>query len=182
MLIIRHIEYVSLDKIIEYINNPRNNEAAVDRVAASIAEFGFNVPLVLDKDNVIITGHTRYKAAKKLKLDKVPCIYAEGLTKAQVKAYRIADNKVSEYASWDKDLLAVELERLEEEAYNLELTGFDMDEIEKMLNPAEPNETDLSDEVTETYEVIIECVNETEQEQIYNSLIGEGYKCRVLTL
>ena len=97
MLIIRHIEYVSLDKIIEYINNPRNNEAAVDRVAASIAEFGFNVPLVLDKDNVIITGHTRYKAAKKLKLDEVPCVYAEGLTKAQVKAYRIADNKVSEY-------------------------------------------------------------------------------------
>ena len=165
MLIIRHIEYVSLDKIIEYINNPRNNEAAVDRVAASIAEFGFNVPLVLDKDNVIITGHTRYKAAKKLKLDEVPCVYAEGLTKAQVKAYRIADNKVSEYASWDKELLALEIEQLEDEAYNLELTGFDMDEIEKMLNPPEPKETDLSDEVAETYEVIIECVNETEQEQ-----------------
>lgn len=140
------------------------------------------MPLVLDKDNVIITGHTRYKAAQKLGLDKVPCIYAEGLTAAQVKAYRIADNKVSEYASWNDELLAVELERLQEMTYDLELTGFDMDEIEELLNPTEPEEKDLSDEVKDTYEVIIECGNETEQEQIYNSLVGEGYKCRVLTL
>ena len=165
-----------------YINNPRNNEAAVDRVAASIKEFGFNVPLVLDCENVIITGHTRYIAAKKLGLDTVPCIYAEGLSKAQVKAYRIADNKVSEYASWDDELLALELEQLQELDFDIELTGFDMDEIDKMFNQEEPEPKDLSGEVKDTYEVIVECVNETEQEQIYNSLIGEGYKCRVLTL
>lgn len=125
-----------------YINNPRNNEAAVDRVAASIKEFGFNVPLVLDSENVIITGHTRYKAARKLGLEKVPCIYAEGLTKAQVKAYRIADNKVSELASWDDELLAVEFEQLQEMAFDLELTGFDMDEISDLLNIDAEEETE----------------------------------------
>lgn len=133
MLTIRHIEYRQLDEIVPYINNPRDNEGAVDRVAASIKEFGFNVPLVLDADNVIITGHTRYKAAKKLGLESVPCIYAEGLTKAQVKAYRIADNKVGEFASWDDELLSIEFEQLQELAYDLELTGFDMDEINDLL-------------------------------------------------
>ena len=134
MFIIRHIEYKNLDIIVPYINNPRNNEGAVDRVAASIKEFGFNVPLVLDSDNVIITGHTRYKAAKKLGLESVPCIYAEGLTPAQVKAYRIADNKVSEFASWDDELLGLEFEQLQELDFNMELTGFDMDEINDLLN------------------------------------------------
>ena len=176
------IEYKQVTEIIPYINNPRDNEAAVDRVAASIAEFGFNVPLVIDKDNVIITGHTRHKAAKKLGLDKIPCIYADKLTKAQIKAYRIADNKVSEFAKWNKDLLSMELEQLQELDYDTELTGFDVDEIDKLLGVTPEDIKDLSDEVAETYEVIIECINETEQEQIYNSLIGEGYKCRVLTL
>ena len=179
---IRKIEYKPLEEIIPYINNPRNNEEAVDKVAASIKEFGFNVPLVLDTDNVIVTGHTRYKAAQKLGLESVPCIYAEGLTKAQIKAYRIADNKVSEYAKWDNELLGVEFEQLQELDFDLELTGFDLDDIENLLNPAEEELTDLSDKVSDTYEVIIECINETEQEQIYNSLVSEGYKCRVLTL
>ena len=174
--------YKQVSEVIPYINNPRDNEAAVDKVAASIAEFGFNVPLVLDKDNVIITGHTRHKAAKKLGLEKIPCIYAEGLTKAQIKAYRIADNKVSEFAKWNKELLGVELEQLQELEYDTEITGFDNNEIEKLLGTVEEDLKDLSDSVGETYEVIIECINETEQEQIYNNLIGEGYKCRVLTL
>ena len=182
MFNIRHIEYKQLDEIVPYINNPRHNDGAVDRVAASIKEFGFNVPIVVDSDNVIITGHTRYKAARKLELEQVPCICAEGLTKAQVKAYRIADNKVSEYASWDDELLALEFEQLQELTYDLELTGFDLDDIDNLLNPAEPEEKDLSDAVKDTYEVIVECVNETEQEQVYNNLISEGYKCRVLTL
>ena len=142
MFTIRQLEYIKLDKVVPYINNPRNNEAAVDRVAASIKEFGFNVPLVLDKDNVIVTGHTRYKAAQKLGLESVPCIYAEGLTKAQIKAYRIADNKVSEYASWDNDLLGIELEQLQELDYDLELTGFDMDDIDNILSPDTAELTD----------------------------------------
>lgn len=90
--------------------------------------------MVIDNQNVIITGHTRHKAAKKLGLEKIPCIYAKDLTKAQVKAYRIADNKVSEFARWDEELLGIEIEQLIDQAYNIELTGFDMDEIDKLLN------------------------------------------------
>ena len=137
---------------------------------------------MLDKNNVIVTGHTRHKAAKKLWLEKIPCIYADNLTKAQIKAYRIADNKVSEYASWDNELLSLEIEQLKELGFDIDQTGFNTKEIDKLLGNVEKTLEDLSDNVAETYEVIIECVNETEQEQVYNNLIGEGYKCRVLTL
>ena len=129
----RKIEYRKTDELIPYINNPRINDYAVDKVAASIAEFGFNVPIVIDKDNVIITGHTRLKAAKKLKLDKVPTISADDLTKAQVKAFRIADNKVSEYASWDEDLLKLELQDLTNIGADLDPIGFETDELDKLF-------------------------------------------------
>lgn len=135
------IQYINLNDIIPYANNPRNNDGeAVDKVAASIKEFGFNVPLVLDKDNVIITGHTRYKAAKKLSLNEVPCICAEHLTPAQVKAYRIADNKVSEYSKWNDEMLAIELEQLQELSLSLDLTGFENWELEHFLNPLSDEE------------------------------------------
>lgn len=96
---------IEVDKIIPYVNNPRNNDDAVDNVAASIKEFGFKVPLVIDKDNVVVTGHTRLKAAKKLGLTTVPCIYADDLTEQQIKAFRLADNKVSEFSTWDLENL-----------------------------------------------------------------------------
>lgn len=130
----KRIEHIQIDDIVMYSNNPRHNDGeAVDKVAASIKEYGFKVPMVLDKNNVIITGHTRYKAAKKLKLDKVPCIIADDLTDAQVKAFRIADNKVSEYSSWDYELLNFEFEELKDLGFDMEMTGFDdfeMDAIE----------------------------------------------------
>ena len=101
-----------LDEIVPYKKNPRKNDHAVDAVAASIREFGFKVPIVLDKDNIIVTGHTRLKAAKKLGLDTAPCIYADDLTPEQIKAFRLADNKVGELAEWDKKLLELELAEL----------------------------------------------------------------------
>ena len=104
----------NVDEIIPYINNPRNNDDAVDNVAASIKEFGFKVPIILDKDNVIVTGHTRLKAAKKLGLTTVPCIYADDLTEQQIKAFRLADNKVAEFATWDLEKLDIELESITE--------------------------------------------------------------------
>lgn len=97
-----------------YENNPRNNEQAVDKVAASIEEFDFKVPIIIDRDNVIIAGHTRLLAAKELGLEKVPCIVADDLTPEQVKAFRLADNKVSEYATWDFQKLNLELEELQD--------------------------------------------------------------------
>lgn len=104
-----NINWVILDQIHPYEKNPRQNENAVQYVANSIKEFGWKQPIVVDKDGVIIAGHTRYKAAKKLGLEKVPVITADDLTEEQVKAYRLADNKTGEFAQWDMDLLNQEL-------------------------------------------------------------------------
>lgn len=98
-----------LDELTPYENNPRQNDAAVDAVAASIKQFGFKVPIVVDANNVIVAGHTRFKAAAKLGLDTVPCVVADDLTDEQVKAFRLADNKVGELAEWDTEKLSQEL-------------------------------------------------------------------------
>ena len=100
-------------ELIPYENNPRLNDAAVDPVANSILEFGFKVPIVIDRNGVIVTGHTRLKAAKKIGLEKVPCIVADDLTDEQIKAFRLADNKVGEIAGWDFDALEKELDSIE---------------------------------------------------------------------
>lgn len=126
------IKMMKVDDLIPYVNNPRHNENAIDKVAGSIKEFGFKVPLVIDKDNIVVTGHTRLLASKKLGLEQVPCVIANDLTKAQIKAFRIADNKVSEYATWDNELLKVELEELEEldfdlDSINIDFSDFDLD-------------------------------------------------------
>ncbi|MFR9296235.1 MAG: ParB N-terminal domain-containing protein [Aedoeadaptatus pacaensis] len=103
------IIYKKTEDLIPYINNPRNNDNAVDKVASSIKNFGFKVPIVVDGDNEIIAGHTRLKAAKKLGMDEVPCIVADDLNDGQIKAFRLADNKVSEFADWDMEMLEKEL-------------------------------------------------------------------------
>lgn len=134
------IENISIDKLKPYENNPRNNDNAVDAVAQSIKEFGFKVPIVVDENNVIITGHTRYKASKKLGLTKVPCIRADDLTDEQVKAFRLADNKVSELATWDENKLNIELEDI-----NLDMSefGFELPNME-----SEPLELDDNEDVS----------------------------------
>jgi len=123
------IEYITIDKLIPYVNNPRKNDKAVDIVAGSIKEFGFKNPIIVDKDNVIIAGHTRFLAGKKLELGEVPIIRAEDLTEQQIKAFRIADNKTAEFTTWDTELLALELEGLEDI-----FTGFDAAEIEHLFS------------------------------------------------
>lgn len=119
---------VAIEKIVPYENNPRNNDNAVDAVARSIDEFGFQQPLVLDKDNVIIVGHTRYKAAMKLGLETVPCVIADNLSEEQARAYRLADNKVGELAKWDFGLLQGEID----EVISIDMGdfGFDMDSVD----------------------------------------------------
>lgn len=128
------IEYIETEKLIPYINNPRINENAVDVVAGSIKEFGFKNPIIVDKDNVIIAGHTRLLASRKLGINTVPIIRAEDLTQEQVKAFRIADNKTGEFAQWDLDKLKLEFEALQELDFNLEQTGFSFDEIESLFD------------------------------------------------
>ena len=117
-----------LTELIPYKNNPRKNDEAVKYVANSIRDFGFKVPIVIDKNNVIVAGHTRYKASQQLGLKEVPCIVADDLTEEQIKAFRLADNKVSEFADWDFTILTEELENLD---IDMEQFGFEDLEIEK---------------------------------------------------
>ena len=119
------IEYININEIKPYENNPRHNEKAVDYVVDSIKNFGFKVPVIIDENNVLITGHTRVEAAKKLGIKEIPTIKASDLTEQQVKAFRIADNKVSDYSIWDNKKLLQELEDLNFEIF----TGFEKSEL-----------------------------------------------------
>ena len=119
------VQNVSIDNIKPYPNNPRDNDSGVDAVASSIKEFGWQQPIVVDKDNVIIVGHTRYKAAKKLKLKEVPIVVADKLSDEQVKAYRLADNKTGELTDWDTDLLGDELDGI----LDIDMSNFGFDDL-----------------------------------------------------
>lgn len=129
-----------LSELTPYANNPRLNDGAVDAVAASIKAFGFKVPCVIDKDGVIVAGHTRLKAAQKLGLKTVPCIVADDLTPEQVKAFRLADNKVGELAGWDFEKLDLELEELD-----FDMTPFGFDEE---VDEASANDIDGGGEIS----------------------------------
>lgn len=127
------IDLRPIDSIKPYPGNPRVNDSAVDAVAASLKEFGFRQPIVVDADGVIVVGHTRWKAAKRLGLAMVPVHVAVDLTPAQAKAYRIADNATGEIAEWDKLLLPIELSALQQMDVDLGLLGFDPDELDRIL-------------------------------------------------
>ena len=119
------IEYVDINSIKPYKKNPRKNEKAIPYVMESIKQFGFKNPVILDKDNVIVAGHTRIESAKRLGITEIPCIYADDLTDEQIRAFRLADNKVAEIAEWDIDLLDTELDDI----LNIDMSdfGFDLD-------------------------------------------------------
>ena len=131
------IELVDIDKLIPYARNPRNNDMAIDDVASSIKEFGFRQPIVIDKENVIVAGHTRYMASKKLDIKEVPVHVADSLTENQIKAFRIADNRVNQNSTWDYDLLKLEFADLPD--LDKILTGFPEEEINSILNGWESN-------------------------------------------
>lgn len=138
---------MQLSEIKPYPNNPRKNEKAVDVVARSIQAYGFNSPIVVDKDFVIINGHTRYEAAKKLGMQTVPVVVAANLSPERVKAYRIMDNRSSEIATWDNDKLLQEIvDLLDNDDFdlNVEFTGFDAEELSKELGLKLEEETKKS--------------------------------------
>lgn len=164
-----------LEELTPYENNPRNNDEAVQYVANSISNFGFKVPIVIDKDGVIVAGHTRYKASIQLGLEEVPCIIADDLTEEQIKAFRLADNKVSEQASWNYDLLDLELDDILN--INMEDFGFNIN-----LDNIEIERQDLSDKDFEKYEIIIKCKDEIDLQKKYEKLVEEGYECQISTL
>lgn len=129
---------IDVERVIPYARNPRKNADAVDKVAASLREFGFRQPIVTDENLTVIVGHTRLLAAKKLSLTQVPVHIAEGLTSAQIKAYRIADNRIGEEAEWDNALLAVEIGDLKDEGYDLSLTGLSELQLTDLMPDVKP--------------------------------------------
>lgn len=165
---------VPIDQIKPYENNPRINDDAVQETANSIKEFGWQQPIVVDKDNVIIVGHTRLKAAKKLKLKKVPVVIADRLSEQQVKAYRLADNKTGELADWDMELLDIELDDI----VDFDMSDFGFDDVEKDVNK---ELEDLSDKDLTAYQLILDFENEEELQIAYEKLSEEGYQCKIST-
>jgi ParB-like chromosome segregation protein Spo0J len=171
-----------IERCIDYARNPRKNDHAVDKVAAAIREFGFRVPIVAKSDGLVVDGHLRLKAAKKLGLAEVPVILADDMTDAQIKAFRLSVNKVAEFAEWDIDLLKLELAELGDLDFDLSLTGFDVAEMAALFDePAEPEEPKDLSEQAERFEVIIECSDEGEQERAYNHAQAGGFECRIST-
>ena len=141
---------ILVEELKEYENNPRVNDNAVEPVAKSIEEFGFKVPVIIDKDNVIIAGHTRVKAAKKLGLESVPCVIADDLSEEQIKAFRIADNKTNEFAEWDFSKLEEELRELSRIDIDMSVFDFDLS-FDKEVDESD-EETDQQEESPEEFE------------------------------
>lgn len=171
------IKYMNTDEVIPYDRNAKVHGYNADLIANSIKQFGFKQPILIDEDNIIIAGHGRLQAAKILKLDQVPVIVADDLTEAQVTAYRIADNKVSESSTWDNDLLKLDLLDLD-----LDMTdfGFTQNELDDLLNDPEPVIIEESGDpvpMKDDTVIVIRCDNDAELEETFNKLTEEGYQC-----
>lgn len=182
----KELKWEPIKSIRPYEKNPRRNDEAVDAVAASIREFGWQQPIVVDKDGVIIAGHTRYKAAKKLKCDTVPVVVADDLTEDQVKAYRLADNKTGELAEWDTALLDEELAKLAD--FDMSQFGFDTilqeeareaEEDDYEVNPPEEPKAKLGD-IYQLGRHRLMCGDSTDAESVYQ-LCQDGQVDMLLT-
>lgn len=182
----KELKWEPIKSIRPYEKNPRRNDEAVDAVAASIKEFGWQQPIVVDKDGVIIAGHTRYKAAKKLKCDTVPVVVADDLTEDQVKAYRLADNKTGELAEWDTALLGEELAELAD--FDMSQFGFDTilqeevreaEEDDYEVNPPEEPKAKLGD-IYQLGRHRLMCGDSTDAESVYQ-LCQDGQVDMLLT-
>ena len=160
------IVYKKINELKQYENNSRtHDENQIKQICESIKEYGWTNPVLIDEKGMIIAGHGRVEAGKKLDIKEVPCIVLSGLTDAQKKAYIIADNKMALNAGWNEELLKLELESLKELDFNLELTGFEEKELNSILEEEKERE-DLSDNYFEKYEVIIiKCIDEMSMQE-----------------
>ena len=169
-------------ELIPYVNNSRtHSDEQVAQIAASIKEFGWTNPILVDGKNGIIAGHGRLLAARKLGHKEVPTIELSELTDAQKRAYIIADNKLALNAGWDDEMLKLEIQQLNDLNFDLTLLGFDEVELAKMFDEVVDEEPE-GENYQEVFNIIVECSNEAEQEKIFNRLDSEGYKCRVQSL
>jgi hypothetical protein len=193
MKIQNKIELIEIDKISQYeFNNRIHTEEQIDHIAQSIKEFGFNQPLVLDSDLIILVGHGRFEAAKKLELSKVPAVVLKDLTEAQKRAYRIIDNKLQNDSTWNIDNLTTELDQLESLGFDIEFCG--LDDLAKVFSESESktreprdgsgddSSDDSSDDFNSTaYIVEVYCSNQLEQERCFEELSAKGLRCKKLT-
>ena len=171
------IVMVKVADIVPYAHNPRKNEATALKLKKSIEEFGFKNPIILDENNVIVSGHARIKAAMMLGMEAVPCTYATGLTEDEIRGFRLADNKTAELAGWDYDKLVEEMTSLSEDSFNLDFTGFNEAEqlyySETDATPDKPDkeefreyEEDAEARVIQSYNVAIVCQSREEKEYL----------------
>jgi site-specific DNA-methyltransferase (adenine-specific) len=162
-----HIEMKKVQELKPYKKNPRINDGGVEACAESIKKYGFKCPIIIDSKNVIVAGHTRLKAAKYLKLDEVPCVIADDLTEEQIKAFRIADNKVSDFSLWDNKLLLEELNDIAIMDEDL-FTGFNIEEItgSSVFEPEDGDNKLTADEALAMYEVVFKSDDPAKIERI----------------
>ena len=181
-----NVKMMPIRDVVPYDKNPRLNDQAVDAVASSIREFGFKVPIVVDGKGVVVSGHTRLKAAKALGLDEVPVIVADDLDDTKIKAFRLADNKVAELAEWDESLLIKELEELDDLNYDMGQFDFelDLDDADDADGGGSDDAGDIPDniDVAETFALNVIVKNEAEQAELYDELLGRGYDVKVVAL
>ena len=173
---IADVQEVTLTKLVPYVNNAKiHSEEQVTMIASSIREFGFLSPVLIDRDFNIIAGHGRVMAAKKLEMDAVPCVFIEGLTEAQRKAYILADNRLGELADWDMDLVNMELEALDDMDFDVSLTGFEMPEEFEPVGDTDDTEGDFDDiEKLESHYGVPYQGNKSRIVDIIISLLPEG--------
>lgn len=176
-----NIEQWPIGNLIPYAKNPRKNDHAVAAIAGAIREFGFRVPVIARSDGTVVDGHLRLKAALKLGLKEVPVILADDLTDLQIKAFRISVNKMADLATWDNDLLKVEIATLQEENFDALLTGFSDEEMQALLSDVEftPNLPDEDSEESEKkYLLTVTCENSEAQESLFRELNEKGFKVK----
>ncbi len=173
---------IEVSKLIPYINNARtHSESQINQIAASIKEFGFRNPILIDGDNGIIAGHGRVMAAKKLGLTTIPYIDCSDLTEAQKKAYIIADNKIALNAGWDEELLKLELEDIEVSDIDMELLGFSDEELKRLIGveDTDTEEGEITDDGNRNL-LLVEFINESELQKIFEELKERGFECKIM--
>ena len=167
-----------ISELVEYENNPRVSADAVKTVAESIKSFGWKQPIVIDKNNVIVAGHTRFRAAKRLKLKIVPCVIADDLTEDEVKAYRLIDNRSGEFSTWNLDRLVAELKIVDFNLDDWQFPSLFSDEIPTIPDVNIPKEINYE----QKFGVVIDCLNEQEQKAAYEFVTGLGYPARIVSI
>ena len=178
-----NIEQVKIDKLIPYARNSRtHSDAQVAQIAASIKEFSFTNPVLIDETGSIIAGHGRVMAARKLAITDVPCVRLTHLTEAQKRAYIIADNKLALNGGWDDKMLAVELADLKDMGFDLDLIGFSTDEIKLLFGNLDDVLDDLRKPIDEIRNLLmIECQSERELEKLFEEMKERGLECKILS-